>query len=84
MLPESRVLGRDDGRDEGGGDLRERDRPAVDRIALPFGAEPLLSRADEGGRRRVAPPQKDDLRKRDEDEGGIQEEKEGEEKKRFS
>ena len=34
VVEEPRVLGGDDGRDEGGGDLRERDGPPVDRVAL--------------------------------------------------
>jgi hypothetical protein len=75
VLEEPRVLGGDDGGDEGGGDLRQGDRPPGDRVALPLGAQPLLSRADERGRRRVAPPQQDDLRKRDEDESQIEKEK---------
>jgi hypothetical protein len=78
VLEEPRVLGGDDGGDEGGGDLRQGDRPPGDGVALPLGAQPLLSRADEGGRRRVAPPQQDDLRKRDEDESQIEKEKDRE------
>lgn len=74
VLEEAGVLGGDDGRGEGGGDLRERDGPPVDRIALPVGAQSLLARADEGGCRRVPPAKEDDLGERDEDEEGEEEE----------
>jgi hypothetical protein len=68
VLEETRVLGGDDRGDEGGGDLRERDGPPVDRVALALAAQTLLARADEGGRRRIPPAEKNYLRKRDEDE----------------
>jgi hypothetical protein len=68
MLEETRVLGGDDRLDEGGGDLRERDGPPVDHVALALAAQPLLPRADERGRRRIPPAEEDDLGERDEDE----------------
>jgi hypothetical protein len=68
MGEEPGVLGGDDRLDEGGGDLRERDGPPVDRVALALAAQPLLPRTDERGRRRVPPAEKNYLRKRDEDE----------------
>ncbi|MBK9062294.1 MAG: hypothetical protein IPL89_03735 [Acidobacteria bacterium] len=80
VVPEPRVLGGDDGLDEGGGDLRERDGPPVDRVALARRAQALLARADESGRRRVPPAEKNYLRKRDEDE----EEEKDEEKREIS
>jgi hypothetical protein len=80
VVPEPRVLGGDDGGDEGGGDLREGYGPPVDRVALALAPQPLLARADERGRRRVAPAEEDYLRKRDED----QEKKKYEEKREIS
>jgi hypothetical protein len=80
VLEETRVLGGDDGGDEGGGDLREGHRPAVDRVALALAPQALLACADERGRRRVAPAEKNYLRKRDEDE----EKKKYEEKRKIS
>jgi hypothetical protein len=68
VLEEPCVLGGDDRGDESGGDLRERDGPPVDGVALAFTAQPLLARADERGRRRVPPAEEDYLRKGDEDE----------------
>jgi len=68
VVPETRVLGGDDGCDEGRGDLREGDGPPVDRVALALASQTLLARADERGRRRVPPAEEDYLRKRDEDE----------------
>jgi hypothetical protein len=73
VLVEARVFGREDGRDEGGGDLRQRNGPPVDDVTLPLGAQALLPGADEGGRRRVAPAEENDLRNRDEDESQIEE-----------
>jgi hypothetical protein len=68
MFEEARVLAGDDRRDEAGRDARERNRPAVDRVALALGPQPLLARADERCRRGVAPAEDDYLGKRDEDE----------------
>jgi hypothetical protein len=80
VLEETRVLGGDDGFDEGRGDLRERDGPSIYRVAPALAAQPLLARADERGRRRIAPAEEDYLRKRDEDE----EKKRYEEKRKIS
>jgi len=84
VLEEARVLGGEDGADEGGGNLPEGYRAAVDRVALALRAEALLPGADESGRRRIPPAEEEDRGEGDEDEEEIKAEEEEEEKREIS
>ena len=68
VLEEARVLGGDDGLDEGGRDVAEGNGAPVDGVALSGRAKRRLPRPDEGRRPRHAPPEGHDRRKRHEPE----------------